>query len=155
MDLLSFENVVPKSPEAVEIDAIRQSVAKDYELNNPNSQRAVDEAATNNLLVVFPSDRELQLDLDTEHAFNIYQEMLPLFNKYFGLVQVEVRPSRSGLPKRHVTLTTYEPLTNYQRIAIQLALGSDRVREMLSIVQEHLKDPHPTLFLENKDTPAV
>ena len=151
MDLLSFEDAVPKAPEAVEIDAIRQSVAKDYELSNPNSQRAVDEAATNNLLVVFPNDKEIQLDLDTEHAFNIYQEMLPLFEKYFGVAKVEVKPSRSGLPKRHVTLTTYESLANYQRIAIQLALGSDRVREMLSIVQEYFKDPHPTLFLENKE----
>ena len=133
-----------------ELDSIHKGIVKDYKLSVPNSSRALKEAEEDNLLVVFPKDNELQIDIDTERAFSIYLAMRPIVEKYFGVKKETIAPSRSGLPKRHITLELCDRLTNYQRIALQLALGSDRVREMLGIVQEYKQDPHPTLFLEKK-----
>jgi hypothetical protein len=141
----------PVTIESVELASIHNGIVEDYELSSPNSLRAIKEAEEYDLFVVFPGECELQIDIDSDHAFAIYKAMSPIVDKYFGIKSEKVAPSRSGLPKRHVTLELYHKLTSYQRIAIQLALGSDRVREMLSIVQEFRKDPHPTLFLEKKE----
>jgi hypothetical protein len=137
-----------------EIDDLAESsgIMKDYELGDPNSARALKEAEENNLVVVFPGESELQLDLDTEHAFNIYLELKPIIERYYGIEKEKITPSRSGLPKRHVTVTLYTKLTSYERIALQAILGSDRVRELLSAIQEMQGDQHPTLFLENRPT---
>lgn len=134
-----------------EIAKIRESVEKDYEAGNmPNSYRALLEAKQDNLDVVFPEANQLQLDIDNNHAFAIYQELLPIVEKYYGVVTVKVTPSRSGGEKRHVTLTLLAPLNPFERIALQACLGSDRVREILGVVQAMNGDPHPTLFLERK-----
>ena len=60
----------------------------------------------------------------------------------------QILPSRSGLPKRHITVTLDQPITNYQRLALQVMLGSDRVREFLGYIQEKQGDPTPILFIE-------
>jgi hypothetical protein len=135
-----------------DLASLHHGMVKDYELGDPNSARALHEAEENNLIVVFPSESELQLDLDTEHAFNIYLALKPIIEKYYGIKGEKVAPSRSGLPKRHVTVTLYTRLTSYERIALQAILGSDRVRELLSAIQEMQGDQHPTLFLENRPT---
>ncbi|PWT76403.1 MAG: hypothetical protein C5B59_06670 [Bacteroidetes bacterium] len=137
--------------ETIEISKIQDGVMTDYEVrNSPNSQRALIEAEQEGLLVVFPEPNQLQLDFDTEHQYNVYRELYPIIDKYYSIMEEQVTPSRSGLPHRHVTVTLGITLNNYQRIAIQACLGSDRVRELLSVIQEDNKDPHPTLFLEKK-----
>jgi len=138
------------SVEASELASIRRGVNKDYELDNPNSARALKEAETDNLDVVFPAANELQIDIDSDHAYAIYQEMYPLIDKYYFVSQVKETPSRSGGEKRHITVILGRDVSVYERIALQIALGSDRVREYLSVVQAMQNDPHPTLFLEKK-----
>jgi len=145
--------LIPKPEKsAFEVDdltSLNRGFIKDYELGDPNSARAQKEA-DDNLLIVFPCENQLQLDLDTQHAFDIYLTLKPIIDRYFGILREKIAPSRSGLPKRHVTVTLHTMLTSYQRIALRAILGSDRVRELLSVVQEMQSDPHPTLFLENK-----
>lgn len=138
-------------PHDVEIQSIRASVAEDYEAHKtPNSARALREAADENLEVVFPAKNQLQIDIDSDHAFNIYQETKEIVERYYGLILEDIKPSRSGLPKRHITITLYGDLNEFERIALQACLGSDRIREILSVIQARHNDPHPTLFLEKK-----
>lgn len=80
-------------------------------------------------------DCTLQIDLDSDEAFAFFEEQIGLMNN-IGLVSwngYDVRPSKSGLPHRHVTVKLLESLSIIQRIALQAALGSDRRRELLSI----------------------
>jgi hypothetical protein len=72
--------------------------------------------------------------------------------KHFNAQVIKSTPSRSGLPKRHLIVRLNRPVSNAERIALQAALGSDPVREILGIVRVQHNDPHPTLFLESKVT---
>lgn len=142
------------SPDHHEIAHLHQSLEHDYDIASPNSARAIKEAAETNLDIVFPQDEQLQIDIDSDHAFEIYLLMRQLIDKYYGVAAEVIKPSRSGLPKRHITLTLYRKVSPYQRIALQACLGSDRVREFLGIVQQDQGDPHPILFLEKKEGPC-
>ncbi len=121
-----------------------------YELAFPNSQRAVDEAAKLGLDVVYPKDNELQLDIDNDESFAQFEKLRDVVNHYWNILDVEIHPSKSGLPKRHVTITTNTTLNVLDRILIQACLGSDRTRELLNYLQVLNGDAHPVLFLELK-----
>jgi hypothetical protein len=114
----------------------------------PNSQRAIDEALTFGLSVVFPKDNELQLDIDNDHSFQLYLKQADILKKYIGVEGYKVEPSRSGLPKQHITITLSRTVSTIERLALQAMMGSDRVRELLGFVQYLNNDPHPVLFLE-------
>ncbi len=134
-----------------ELERIQQSLTVDYEAGiNPNSARAEKEALENNLAVVYPEDNQLQVDIDSDDAMNIFWAMLPIVQKYYGAIVESITASRSGFPKQHVTLRVTVPLNPFERIALQACLGSDRVREVLGVVQAMQGDPHPTLFLEKR-----
>jgi len=138
----------PESIEEDELDAIHASIASNYDLGEPNSARAVREAQDNGLVVVYPESNQLQIDIDSDRAFEIFLEMKHLLDKFFVVRGVTILPSRSGLPKRHITVTLHNPITNYQRLALQVMMGSDRVREFLGYIQEMQGDPTPILFIE-------
>ena len=142
----------PASINEDELSAIHESIVANYDLVAPNSARAVREAQDNNLLVVYPETNQLQIDIDSDRAFSIFFEMKGLLEKYFTVLDVVITPSRSGLPKCHITVTLAQPINNYQRIALQTMLGSDRVREFLSYIQEMQGDPKPVLFIEKPGT---
>ena len=138
----------PASSEEDELTAIHASIASNYDLGEPNSARAVREAQDNGLVVVYPESNQLQIDIDSDRAFEIFLEMKHLLDKFFVVRGVTILPSRSGLPKRHITVTLHNPITNYQRLALQVMMGSDRVREFLGYIQEMQGDPTPILFIE-------
>jgi hypothetical protein len=114
----------------------------------PNSQRAINEAKEKGLLVVFPAENELQIDIDNEHSYQMYVKQMDIVTKYVGVESFIEHPSKSGLPKRHITVRLKSPVTMIERIALQACLGSDRVREVLGYVQYKNGDPNPVLFLE-------
>ena len=121
----------------------------------PNSQRAIDEALQFGLSVVFPKDNELQLDIDNEHSFQLYMKQADILKKYIGVEGYKVEPSRSGLPKLHITITLSRTVSTLERLALQAMMGSDRVRELLGFVQYLNNDPHPVLFLEKGPKPIA
>lgn len=137
-----------------ELASLTKSIEQDYEAltknATPNSARAINEAEKDNLDVVFPKANELQIDIDNEHSYEVYVKMSEILERHYGIIYAKDRPSRSGLPKRHITITLRQDLTNMERIALQACMGSDRVREALSVIQERNGDPHATLFLEKK-----
>jgi hypothetical protein len=118
--------------------------------NKPNSKRAEDLAAKENLAVVYPGEDEVLIDIDNEHSFQVYLKHKYVIAKHLGVLSENVQPSRNKKEGRHVTLKMKSPVTELERIAIQACLGSDRMRETLGFIQYKNGDPHPTLFLEKK-----
>lgn len=101
--------------------------------------------------VVYPDDNQLFIDVDSEAQYKVFKNALEVFNKNCPSgVKVEERPSQSGLPKRHITVTLPFEVDLWQRIAWQGAFGSDPTREMLSAFRIRNEDPFPTLFVERK-----
>lgn len=88
---------------------------------------------------VLPKNNQLQLDIDTEEQYNLFQVRLTEFDRHTDWwVEVDNKPSKSGLPHRHITLTLTDTegnpieLDEWQRIALQTILGSDLIRETLN-----------------------
>ena len=130
----------------MEENSARQEVI--YSSNRDPYKAAEEE----NLTVVLPTEFQLQLDLDTEEEYNQFITVLRHIEKDTGFyfAPFEVSYSKSGPPKRHVTLTTTVPMSVWQRIALQFALGSDPVRERLNCERVLLNDPFPIAFFEKK-----
>lgn len=101
-----------------------------------------------NMDVVLPERNQLQLDIDTEEQYKTFIANLRSLENDTNL-QFEPfisKPSKSGLPKRHVTLTTKDDMNVWQRIALQFYLASDPVREGLNCKRVLLNDPFPIAF---------
>ena len=117
----------------------------------PNSQRAIDEAALLGMDVVFPAANQLQIDIDSDEAYDRYLRVRPLLERHLSDIEIEEHPSRSGGENRHITLTLSRNVTDIERILLQACLGSDPVREFLGYIQVLEGDPHPVLFLEKRN----
>jgi hypothetical protein len=125
----------------------------EYDANETRSEymaRMVEEGNT----IVIPKDNELQIDIDSEEQYQIFQECWAIFKREFKEAKIiKDKPSRSGLPKRHITI--HFPYTSFKdkaelRIAWQATLGSDPKRELLSLIRCDCGDDQPTLFVEEK-----
>lgn len=141
---MSFDNVATEGVLLVDYDG--------NELREAYVQRMKDEGFD----VVLPADDELLVDIDDEAQYAAFQKSWPIFERDIALIfayaptYVE-RPSRSGLPSRHITVRLpFEIHDPMERIAWQGALGSDPCRELLSAIRSTRGDIHPTLFVEAK-----
>jgi len=105
--------------------------------------------------VVLPTDYQLQLDIDSDAQFHTFVQNLRTFERdtNFYFAPFKVSPSKSGYPYCHVTLEAREPMTVWQRIALQFYFQSDPVREGLNCKRVMLKDPYPiALFSPIEET---
>lgn len=120
----------------------------------PNSQHAYEKAELGNLVVCVPAADEIQIDIDSQQAFDKFMESWGILKAHTAFCDcpVLITPSKSGLPKCHVRIKSYCTLGPMERIALQAVLGSDITRELLSVVQVFNNDPESTLLLE---TPKV
>jgi hypothetical protein len=136
-------------------DLTMKTIEYDPHTGIPNSQRAINQAQIEGLEVVYPKGNELQIDIDNEHSYKLLQNQLLIVNKFVGSYFYKETPSKSGDPdKKHITLAFDDRgFSDLERIGLQAMLGSDRVRELLSLVQAESGDPHPTLFLEKSSAP--
>jgi hypothetical protein len=101
--------------------------------------------------IVLPQSNELQVDIDSDEQYAVFQKSLACLKRNeteSDDIKVEEHPSRSGLPRRHITITMPFDLEPWERIAFQAALGSDPIRELVSIYRLMRNDRHPTLFVE-------
>ena len=107
------------------------------------------------MVIVLPSPRDLFVDIDTEADFVWLLAMVAVAGGVGVQLEVDhVNASKSGLPRRHVYLTADRDLTPTERIALQATLGSDRKRELLSLLRVWLcTDRAPTLFFEQPGHP--
>lgn len=102
--------------------------------------------------VVYPESYELFIDIDSEEQYEVFQRSMDCVYRNELLSQmianVKEAPSASGFPKRHVTIMLVHEVCPLERIALQAVLGSDPIRELLSIQRYYLDDPCPTIFKE-------
>ena len=100
---------------------------------------------------------ELQIDIDSNAALKMFNEHWHIFNSRMAAYRkpitslTTIKASPSG--KRghwHITITFQRPIDPATRIALQSVLGSDRVRELLSLCRLLNGSPIPTLFFEVK-----
>lgn len=115
-----------------------------------STQDAIEQAKARGLKTIFPSENELQIDIDDRASEDLFWELYrSIFIRYFESgKEPKVTPSKSGGEKKHITVTLTRDVTAMERILLQACLGSDRKRELLSFIELIKGDAMPTLFFE-------
>jgi hypothetical protein len=91
------------------------------------------QAELDGLEVWHADPRTLLMDLDTHEPIEQFRRLLPKATELFGARVVEEYESRSGTGHLHVIIDLIDPQPAAFRIALQAALGSDPIRELLSL----------------------
>ncbi len=110
-----------------------------------------------------PKSNELFLDIDSEDAFNHFLQGMESFKSYMhavgGLKFIKDPTVTACLSKSnrglHIRVLVPFELDHSTRIALQCALGSDRIRELLSALRHVSEDTKPTLFVETFDPTII
>lgn len=108
------------------------------------------------LVVVEPGANELFIDIDSDEDEAHYYEMLSVLRENEIPFDEHKRTvSKSGNTHIYLTIAPCKTrdvvMTDTQRIAFQAALGSDRKRELLSLLRLTLGTGRaPTLFFEKE-----
>lgn len=109
-------------------------------------------AAEANVHVILPRADELLMDIDSRRHRKTLRERLELLRAANIDVQIIDERRSQGWrfwhPKYHVTLRFPRLLNDAERIAWQAVLGSDTMREFISMVTFEKNIPHPTVFFE-------
>lgn len=118
------------------------------------SQQSSDEAREKadklGMKVVYPGEHELQIDIDDEMSYRIFQSQFEMLKNYVPEVSFEEHVSKSGWPRKHITVTVPFKIWGALRIALQASLGSDLKRELLGCTNMIAGNEQPTLFFEPK-----
>lgn len=127
----------------------------DQELYDANQAREVfiNEVVARGDRIVVPTDQELQVDIDSEDAYThflaVWEGFKDSLSEHKYPPSFASHPSRSGLPRRHITVTLpYKLSSSWERIALQQLLGSDPVRERMNCYRCLWEDTDPVLFTE-------
>lgn len=108
-----------------------------------------------NLDVKYPAPNELFLDVDSAEDFKHFISLFDRLQVHLPDVTFTWTKSKSGGDKKHVIVTFPSELgfSEIERIAWQACMGSDRIREFLSMLSWK-KDAtsRPTVFFEQKKT---
>lgn len=106
------------------------------------------------LKAVLPGHTQLLLDIDNDadHAW-MTEQIACMAAVGFTVEILSDHPSKSGLPRRHVYIDLSMELSATERIAWQACLGSDRRRELLSMLRVKHRDISrpPTVLFERVD----
>ena len=104
--------------------------------------------------IVFPKDDELQIDIDSEEAHDRFKAAFSRLREVIPVELVTDRPSKSGMPHRHITIKMdnygQPPFSPLEKIALQFMLGSDYIRESISVIRCLRNIENPTCFFEVK-----
>ena len=125
-----------------------KSLWSDY--RNDTTYRVIAVAEANGSTVLYPSDKELFIDIDTKEQYQLMKERLARLPNMLFMKAAITRdvPSASGGDHRHVTLEISEELPAEIRAAIQMFLCSDPVREILAIRRVLQGVTNPIIFIE-------
>jgi len=116
-------------------------------------QKTLEEIATEKgCIVVRPSNHQIFVDLDTREAFEIFKLKLEKLNEIFkDNFTVTYTVSKSN--RLHAYLHFHKPQRIEARLALQAVLGSDPVREMLSLwnwSEGNREEKDVTVFFEKQ-----
>ena len=107
-------------------------------------------AAAEKFDVIKGTSTTLLIDLDTPEAKAQYERVLPKVVENFAVVSTQSWLSKSG--NTHVLITLAEPLSPPWRLALQAALGSDGIREVLGLKRYENGIPEPSALFKPKET---
>lgn len=117
------------------------------------------------LEMVLPRPRELFVDLDSQADTTHYDEMMALLADLAGKDIAETKLTESAGGNRHAYLLAHRFLSEFAndsreqailRIALQACLGSDRKRELLSLLRILFRLDRPaTVFFERPGDDAI
>jgi len=131
-------------------EALMQEVPKsDYDWDCTREEY-IEKMEEEGFVIVYPKPNELQLDIDTQQQMDQFDRLKWLFDSQLPATEFKMAHSKSG-EGYHITVTLPFDVTNIERIALQAALGSDPLRELLSIFRYSRNDAEPTLFVERKN----
>jgi hypothetical protein len=88
------------------------------------------------------------LDIDALHQLEQFETRLKKFSKDYKVENTEIVESFSGPPHCHIYIRLEKPLPVMTRIFLQMWLGSDPIKEYLSVRRVMIGDNHPILMLE-------
>lgn len=141
-----------------EISGIIDELSKTGCVSFYDLHREPEEVARNlNMQVVYPQNNQLQVDIDDEESYKLFCERFDNLSPFFGKENINIvdTPSKSGLPKRHITITVSNwYFTEVNRLLLQVLLGSDSNREWLGCLRVLDIGKSKTCFFEKGDTPS-
>jgi hypothetical protein len=117
-----------------------------------DNKAALELAAKEGLSVVYPKSNELQVDVDNDQSYLFFIKQRDTLGWMLGIESITENPSKSGLPRRHITVRLKKSVTALERLCLQACLGSDRVRETLGYARHKNGESNPTLFFEKRET---
>lgn len=119
-----------------------------YDLKNYDE--AIVKARKLGKIIILPKENELQLDIDSEEQFTLFHARLKELNALHKIQIVqEVKSSKDG--HYHVYIKLTRDIPTEERIILQMFLGSDPIREYLSMCLAKIGDSEPILLFENPD----
>ena len=94
-------------------------------------------AAAQGCKVVYPESNQIQLDIDNEKSYEDFLRRVESVERRLAWVMnIQIRPSKSGLPHRHITITVgNKEISDWERVGLQLMFGSDPVRESVNAMR--------------------
>jgi|SRR5580704_3831947 hypothetical protein len=98
--------------------------------------------------LIVATDTQLFIDIDTEAQFDVFKVNLLVLGKHFAVRRTSLTPSKQGLPHRHIVVDLHGAWPLMTRIAMQAALGSDPMRELLSIRRAVNEEENVVIFFE-------
>ncbi len=97
------------------------------------------------------SEDELFIDIDTEEQYSIFCKMAGWYDsQHIIFYKWKVTPSKGGLPHRHIVVKLRQPASLLERVAMQATLGSDPMREAISIKRAKDGEENVVIFFEPK-----
>lgn len=112
-----------------------------------------EKAARLDLVVRYPTERELFIDIDSDADRERFEALFSIFREHRDAnARTVTTPSPSGKPGRfHIVVKLSEPVKDQrERIVLQALLGSDTKRELIA----YLVDSR-SCFFEKPEAPAA
>jgi len=134
--------------EAVQVP-IEIGPVKDADPYIERSAKYIERMEKEGYVVVTPGRTEVQVDIDSKEQYAVFLKQLDALEKRGSVARVIMTISKSG--GRHFRVFLHREINKVERIAIQAALGSDPLRELLSMFQYWDGDPIPSLMAERKE----
>jgi acyl carrier protein len=116
-------------------------------------KKMLEEADQADSYVIVPAGPNiLQIDLDEPESVVLFKERYELLQKTLPTLDLsEITYTRSKSMRWHVTIYLKLPLSIHERIFLQMALGSDPIREICGYVNHSKGHMNPILLLERKE----
>lgn len=133
---------------------ITQANEDDYDLDvNEARLEYIKRMEAQGFKAIFPKPNELFIDIDEKVQYDTFNIQIKRLQRNLqDPVPFSMHISRNGLPGRHIIVRLPFEINNHaERIAYQASLGSDPIRELLSLLRIQRGDQIPIMFIEDKD----